>query len=75
MLSRQRVPNLGNLISRPPNFDHIPLHLHVHGGGHERGILLAFALLASRAPRQVGLVLAALGVRQVGAVVLVHRQT
>ena len=74
-LPRQRIPNLGNLIPRPPDLNRLLLDLHPHSSRKRRGVLvLPLTLLARRSTGEVGLVLAALRVRQVRAIVLVHRQ-
>lgn len=73
-LSRQRVPRLGDFVTWSTNLDHIFLHLHAHGPRHNAILRFPFLLFPRGAAREVGLVLAALGVREVGAVVLVDGQ-
>ena len=72
MLSRHRIPRLRNLVTRPSNLNHIPPHLHAHiRAQHIRILRSSLFLLAGCAASEVGLVLAALGVGEVGAIVLV----
>ena len=75
-LPGQRVPDLRNLVTGASDLNRLLLDLHAHRTGERGGVLaLSFALLARRAPREVGLVLAALRVGEVGAVILVDGQT
>ncbi|KAL8748354.1 MAG: hypothetical protein Q9184_007364 [Pyrenodesmia sp. 2 TL-2023] len=73
MLPRQRIPRLRDLVPRPPDLDHIPPHLHprIHTK-HVRVLCSPFLLLPRCSSSEVGLVLAALGVGEVGSIVLVH---
>lgn len=76
MLPRQRVPRLRNLVTRSPDLDCILLHLHIHRRRKQGSILsLAFLLFAGGATGEVCLMLAALGVCEVGAIVLVDGET
>lgn len=71
MLSRHRIPRLRNLITRPSNLNHIPPHLHAHIRAQHIRILRSSFFARGCAASEVGLVLAALGVGEVGAIVLV----
>jgi hypothetical protein len=75
LLMRQRVADLGNFVSRPPDLDQLLLDLHAGEPGH-RGLVLVFAFagVARGAAGEVRLVLAALRVGEVGAIVLVDCQ-
>lgn len=88
LLPRVRVPHLCDLVTRAADLDdgaprparaepqrREPRAHHAHGQARLRvDLALALLLLARRAPREVGLVLLALGVREVRAVVLVDCQ-
>lgn len=80
LLPRDGVSDLGNLVPGPSNLDDVPPRLR-HADGQSRGGVypalrgLALLLLLGRTPREVRLVLLALGVREVGAVILVNRET
>ena len=72
MLPRQRIPCFLNVIPGPSNLHHVPPHLHTHVHAQQVRILRPpLFLLAGGAAREVGLVFAALGVGEVGAIVLV----
>ena len=74
-LARQRVADLGNLVTGATDLDRLLFHLHAHRAGERGGILVfAFALFAGGAAGEVRLVLFALRVGQVGAVILMHCQ-
>ena len=71
MLSCQRIPRLRNLIPRPPDLDHVPAHRHPQIHAQHRIVGFSLLLLPRGPAGEVGLVLAALRVREVGAIVLV----
>lgn len=77
------VPDLGDFVAGAADLDGVAARAGAarEGGGDARGeargrvdVGLALPLLAGGAAREVGLVLLALGVREVRPVVLVHRQ-
>lgn len=82
LLSRHGVANLGNLVPGPPNLDDVFASAEPGGDAGRQAcgwvdaglVLLAFALFAGGAAREVGLVLFALRVGEVGAIILVHGQ-
>lgn len=73
MLPCQWIPCLRDLVARPPDLDHIPpdLHTHVHPQ-HIRILRSPFLLFPRCSPCKVGLVLATLGMRKIGSIILVH---
>lgn len=74
-LPRQRIPSLCNLVPRSSNLDNISLDLDLR---QARQILISvFAQLcfSGCTSSQIGLMLASLGVREIGTVVLVYGQT
>jgi hypothetical protein len=72
MLARQRISRLRNLVPRTPDFNNIAPDLYPHGRAQQRHIGLPFLLFTRRTPCQIGLMLAALGVSEIRAIVLVH---
>lgn len=79
LLSRHGVADLCDLVPRAANLDDVAARVEAGGdaGGQARGrvdVLLALLLLAGGTAGEVGLVLLALGVGEVGAVVLVDGQ-
>jgi hypothetical protein len=79
LLQREGIADLGDLVSGPPDLDHVLAHLHAsHAAGHaaQQCALALAALLGlfGRTPREIGLVLAALRVGEVRAIVLVDGQ-
>lgn len=69
------IARLGDFVSGTTNLNHIFLHLNAHGA-RDNAILtrLAFFLFSRSAAGEICLVLAALGVCEIRAVVLVHGQ-
>jgi hypothetical protein len=76
ILARYWVADLGNAIARAADLERVPLDLHA---GEQALlaviILLTLPLLLGSTSGQVGLVLPALCVREIGAVVLVDGET
>ena len=71
LLARLAVAHLRHAIPRPPNLqEYLALHARLLRGD----LQLALLHVARRAPREVRLVLLALGVREVGALVGVERE-
>ena len=76
MLPRQRISCFRDLVTWSANLDHVSpyLHPHIHTQ-HVRILRSPFLLLSSRPACQVGLMLAALGVCEIRAIVLVDGKT
>jgi len=74
ILARNLVADLRDLVARPADLDHVAPHRHVGEARYYAIAVSAFFLLPRCSAREVGLVFAALRVREVGAVVLVDRQ-
>jgi hypothetical protein len=76
VLSRQMISGLRDLVTGTADLDCILLHLHAHGTRQQRRILvLSFLLFSGRTTRKVGLMLAALSMRQIGTIVLMDCKT
>ena len=73
MLSRERVPRLCDVVSRPTDLDHVLLDLD-RVQIRQRIILLSHLRLAGRTSRQICLMLLSLSVCEVRAVILVDCQ-
>ena len=75
ILSRDRVPDLSNAVAWTANRLKVPFDLSTSKESKWRGfILLAFSLFHGISASQVSLVFPSLGMREVGAVILVDSQ-
>lgn len=75
VLPCERIARLSDFITGSADLDHVAPHGDPHVHAQQGGVLRpTFFLLARGAAGEVGLVLAALGVGEVGAIILVHRQ-
>ena len=80
LLSRNLIPRLRNLVARPSNLDHVPLNIDLCSNhpyrhpSHRIQTSSSLLLLLRCTAREVRLMLAALGVGEVGAIILVDCQ-